>query len=316
MWPDKSCAMRWAKKVGDGVASEETAAAAVPAAAAFAAAAFAAAAEAAEEATKGAEATKEEAAEETLEQTHKRHKPNGDSEDLQTNADSDAFVQAVAEAVEEEATKGAEATKEEATKGAEATEEEATKGAEATEEQAAEETLEQTHKRHKPNGDSEDLQTNADSDSVAKAFVQAVAEAVEERVEEEPEKRDAETFEEALEEEGAQGAEATEEEATKDAKNDNPWVEICDKHNDVMSKINPDAYKLKKSKKDKRGNEMCKNVDKGFLMLLIRDIKNTIGVFHEFDVNVDKPGKEMLNTLCDVLADNWVAIEVGLSKRE
>ena len=76
----------------------------------------------------------------------KRHKPNGDSEDLQTNADSDAFVQAVAEAVEEEATKGAEATKEEATKGAEATEEEATKGAEATEEQAAEETLEQTHK--------------------------------------------------------------------------------------------------------------------------------------------------------------------------
>ena len=242
----------------------------------------------------------------------KRHKPNGDSEDLQTNADSDAFVQAVAEAVEEEATKGAEATKEEATKGAEATKEEATKGAEATEEEAAEET----HKRHKPNGDSEDLQTNADSDSVAKAFVQAVAEAVEERVEEEPEKRDAETFEEALEEEGAQGAEATEEEATKDAKNDNPWVEICDKHNDVMSKINPDAYKLKKSKKDKRGNEMCKNVDKGFLMLLIRDIKNTIGVFHEFDVNVDKPGKEMLNTLCDVLADNWVAIEVGLSKRE
>jgi hypothetical protein len=100
------------------------------------------------------------------------------------------------------------------------------------------------------------------------------------------------------------------------AKETNPWVEICDQHNTIMSNINPKQYRIKRVAYAKRGAEMCKNLDEAFVILLIRYVKEKIGDFDEFDVNVAKPSKEMLNTLCDVLTKNWAAIEVGLTERE
>ena len=215
-------------------------------------------------------------------------------------------------------------------------------------------------KRHKPNGDSEDLQTNADSDSVAKAFVQAVAEAVEERVEEEPEKRDAETFEEALEEEGAQGAEATEEEAadqtleealeeineqtleealeqaveeegaqgaeaTEDTKDNNPWVEICEQHNAVMSKINPKIWEKKNKVKIIKDffKKLDKNNDDMYMSLVraIRDSSTNVdsNIWDEplfSDVTDEEPDvktfEEITGTFCTIIKNNWEKIQEAL----
>ena len=51
-------------------------------------------------------------------------------------------------------------------------------------------------------------------------------------------------------------------------------------------------------------------------MGLIHDINEKISDsgFDKFDLNVDKPTAPMLNTLCDILAQNWIAIEEGKNK--
>ena len=99
------------------------------------------------------------------------------------------------------------------------------------------------------------------------------------------------------------------------------WTYICDEHNHIMSMINPASYKTKTRRRGgykNRGAEMCKNLDEGFVIRLISDIKERIGGFEQFDVNFvgAKPNNTTLNTLCDVLTKNWAAITVGLAARE
>jgi hypothetical protein len=133
--------------------------------------------------------------------------------------------------------------------------------------------------------------------------------------------------------EAAKGvAESFEEEATEAAKEaakeTNPWVEICDQHNTIMSKINPKQWE-KKNKANVMKEFLKKLVkehggqpDMG--MSLVRAIRDSSGnvdsnLWDEplfSDVNDTEPDAKTFNeimvTFCTIIKDNWEKIQEAL----
>jgi hypothetical protein len=110
----------------------------------------------------------------------------------------------------------------------------------------------------------------------------------------------------------------------------NPWVEICDQHNTIMSNINPEQWNrknratvmkelLKKLAKDHGGQP---NVMAMSLVRAIRDSSGNVDSNHLWDeplfsdVNDENPTpktfSEIMGTLCNIIKENWKKIQEAL----
>ena len=167
---------------------------------------------------------------------------------------------------------------------------------------------------------------NVDSGEVEQAFEEAMAEA--EAAQESPKPTEVAQAPEEAQEEAAEEQEVAK--PTEEAVLQNPWVEICEQHNTVMSNINPKQWE--KKNKAKVMKEFLKKLVKenggqpDMGMSLVRAIRDSSGnvdsnIWDEplfSDINDEEPDAktfdEIMVDFCNIIKNNWGKIQEALAK--